>query len=134
MVIKTKYDPKTTLKHVESLINKEDYKTREKEYNYDKPENAMPFSRELGNSIVELMLQVQKEYYKYISSSERSVGTFIGELNQTLNKLTKELTETLEYNKYRPQILKVQNVASQVTIDLNKNILINLKLNILKIN
>ena len=46
-ITKTKYNPKDTLKHVDSLINKNDYKEREKEYGYDKPENAMPFSREL---------------------------------------------------------------------------------------
>lgn len=119
-ITKTKYNPKDTLKHVDSLINKNDYKEREKEYGYDKPENAMPFSRELGNSVAELMLQVQKEYYKFISSSEQSVGTYIGELSQTVNKLTKELTTSLDYNKYQYQIIRVQEVSADVSRLLNK--------------
>lgn len=119
-ITKTKYNPKDTLKHVDSLINKNDYKEREKEYGYDKPENAMPFSRELGNSVAELMLQVQKEYYKFISSSEQSVGTYIGELSQTVNKLTKELTASLDYNKYQYQIIRVQEVSADVSRLLNK--------------
>lgn len=119
-ITQTKYNPKDTLKHVDSLINKNDYKEREKEYGYDKPENAMPFSRELGNSIAELMLQVQKEYYKFISSSEQSIGAYIGELSQTVNKLTKELTVSLDYNKYQYQIIRVQEVSADVSRLLNK--------------
>lgn len=119
-ITKTKYNPKDTLKHVESLINKNEYKERETAYGYDKPENAMPFSRELGNSVAELMLQVQKDYYKFISSSEQSVGAYIGELSQTINKLTKELTASLDYKKYQYQIIRVQEVSAEVTTLLNK--------------
>lgn len=119
MAITTKYNPRDTLKHVDSLINKQDYKEREKEYGYDKPENAMPFSRELGNSIADLMLQIQKDYYKFVSSSEKSVGSFISELTLTTSKLNRELLNTQDYKKYQPLILKVQSVSAEVTTLLN---------------
>jgi hypothetical protein len=114
----TKYDPRQTLKLIDSLINKNDYVERLTEYNPDKRENAMPYSRELGEVTITLMTAIQQEYYNFCSQIDISVSAFSVSLLSAVKEVSDEIVNTNDYAKLLNQLLKIQNVVGEVNIDL----------------